>query len=38
MKYISTSEAATKRGLSKRRITILCKGNRIEGVQKTVQT
>lgn len=38
MKYISTSEAAKKWGLSRRRVAILCKGNRIEGVQRAGQT
>lgn len=38
MKYISTSEAAKKCGLSRRRIAILCKENRIEGVQRAGQT
>ncbi len=37
MKYISTSEAAEKWGLSRRRVAILCKENRIEGVQRTGQ-
>ena len=34
MKYISTSEAAAKWGLSRRRVAILCKENRIEGIQR----
>lgn len=38
MKYISTSEAAEKWGLSRRRVAILCKENRIEGVQRAGQT
>ena len=38
MKYISTSEAAEKWGLSRRRVAILCKENRIEGVQKAGAT
>ena len=37
MKYISTSEAAEKWGLSRRRVAILCTENRIEGVQRTGQ-
>ncbi len=38
MKYISTSEAAEKWGLSRRRVAILCKENRIEGAQRAGQT
>ena len=38
MKYISTSEAAAKWGLSRRRVAILCKENRIEGIQRAGQT
>lgn len=38
MKYISTSESAEKCGLSIRRVTILCKKNRIETVQRARQT
>ena len=38
MKYISTSEAAEKWGLSRRRAAILCKENRIESVQRAGQT
>ena len=34
MKYISTSEAAEKWNLSKRRIIVLCNEGRIEGVQR----
>lgn len=34
MKYISTTQAATKWGLSRRRVAILCKEDRIEGAQK----
>lgn len=34
MKYISTSEAAEKWNLSKRRIIVLCNEGRIEGAQK----
>lgn len=38
MKYISTSEAAEKWGLSRRRAAILRKENRIESVQRAGQT
>lgn len=38
MKYISTSEAAAKWGLSRRRVAILCKEERIEGAQKAGET
>ena len=38
MKYISTSEAATKWNLSKRRIIVLCNEGRIEGAQKAGTT
>ncbi len=34
MKYISTSEAAEKWNLSKRRIIVLCNEGRIDGAQK----
>ena len=34
MKYISTSEAAKKWNLSKRRIIVLCNEGRIDGAQK----
>lgn len=34
MKYISTSEAAEKWGLSSRRIVVLCNEGRIKGAQK----
>lgn len=33
-KFMSTSQAAQKWGLSARRVAILCEGNRIEGVEK----
>lgn len=38
MKYISTSEAAEKWNLSKRRIIVLCNEGRIEGAQKAGST
>ena len=38
MKYISTSEAAEKWGLSSRRIVVLCNEGRIEGAQKAGAT
>lgn len=38
MKYISTTEAAEKWGLSRRRVAILCKEDRIEGAQRAGQT
>ncbi len=38
MKYISTSEAAARWGLSRRRVAILCKEERIEGAQKAGET
>lgn len=38
MKYISTSEAAEKWGLSSRRIVVLCNEGRIEGAQKAGST
>lgn len=38
MKYISTNEAAEKRGISRQRVAILCKENRIKGVQRASQT
>lgn len=38
MKYISTSEAAVKWNLSKRRIIVLCNEGRIEGAQKAGST
>lgn len=34
MKYISTSEAAEKWNLSKRRVIVLCNEGRIDGAQK----
>lgn len=34
MKYISTSEAAKKWGISQRRVALLCQNNRIEGSQR----
>ena len=33
-KFMSTSQAAQKWGLSARRVATLCEGNRIEGVEK----
>ena len=38
MRYISTSEAAAKWGLSRRRVAFLCKEERIEGAQKAGET
>ena len=38
MKYISTSEAAEKWNLSKRRIIVLCNEGRIDGAQKAGST
>ena len=38
MKYISTSEAADKWKLSKRRIIVLCNEGRIDGAQKAGST
>ena len=38
MKYISTSEAATKWSLSSRRIVVLCNEGRIKGAQKAGST
>lgn len=38
MQYISTSEAAEKWGLSRCRVAILCKEERIEGAQRAEQT
>ena len=38
MKYISTSEAAEKWNLSKRRIFVLCNEGRIDGAQKAGST
>ena len=38
MKYISTSEAAKKWNLSKRRIIVLCNEDRINGAQKAGST
>ena len=38
MKYISTSEAAEKWNLSKRRIIVLCNEDRIDGAQKAGST
>lgn len=38
MRYISTSEAAAKWGLSRRRVAILCKEERIEDAQKAGET
>lgn len=38
MKYISTSEAAEKWSLSKRRIIVLCNEGRINGAQKAGAT
>lgn len=38
MKYISTSEAAEKWNLSRRRIIVLCNEGRIDGAQKAGST
>ncbi len=38
MKYLSTSEVAEKWGLSRRRVAILCKEERIEGAQRAGST
>ena len=38
MKYISASEAASKWGLSSRRVGLLCNEGRIEGAQKAGAT
>lgn len=38
MKYISTSEAAEKWGLSSRRVVVLCNEERIDGAQKAGST
>ena len=38
MKYMSTSEAAKKWGLSSRRIVVLCNKGRIDGAQKAGST
>lgn len=38
MKYISTTEAGEKWGLSKRRVAILCAEDRIPNIQKTGNT
>ena len=38
MKYMSTSEAAEKWGLSSRRIVVLCNEGRIDGAQKAGST
>jgi len=38
MKYISTSEAAEKWNLSKRRVVVLCSEGRIKGAQKAGST
>lgn len=38
MKFITTTEAAKKWGISARRVAVLCSDNRIEGVQKVGNT
>jgi len=38
MKYISTTEAAAKWNLSKRRVVVLCSEGRIDGAQKAGST
>lgn len=38
MKYLSTSEVATKWGLSSRRVGVLCNEGRIKGAQKAGAT
>lgn len=38
MKYLSTSEVAEKWGLSRRRVAILCKEERIKGAQRAGST
>ena len=38
MRYLSTSEAAEKWGLSSRRVVVLCNEGRIDGAQKAGST